>query len=551
MSWNNGYMTEVEYVSRFYPEQSPVYLNFACVLNGIEPVPMDKEFTYFELGFGQGVTANIMAAANPQGRFYAADFNPAQVVSARELAAEAQLDNLVLLENSFEELAEGHVELPQFDFITGYGIYSWVSPENRRHIVNFVRRYLKPGGIFYVSYNAMPGWASSLPLQRLVREHGMYPGGVQTQLGKARELVDALAEVQAGYLIQNTDFMLKGRVESIRGDKTGYLAHEYMNQAWEALYHMDVARHLADAKLDFACSVAPIAAFPHLSFTPAQRELLDAIPDNGLRETTKDYIENVTFRRDVFVRGARRMTPRRRLELLSTAGLALIVERQAAQINITLTPGGMIEAWTYAGLLDALEDGPKTFAELAALPDFADTGIEGVAEIAAMLIWLRKAAPYFAGCAENDTGPAQRLNRAIARRAHDGDHHPALAAPLLGNGFAASHVQRFIYGALCDQPEEICVEALADDAWAVVAGQTGSSAPPGMTQADVAAAVEQALIYHAPVWVQLNALGCGDEAPGSEAVEHPVAVPDHMTGAGAFAIGEQARGDEVSLEVEK
>ena len=31
-------------------------------------------------------------------------------------------------------------DLPDFDFITLHGIYSWVSPENRRTIVEFIRR---------------------------------------------------------------------------------------------------------------------------------------------------------------------------------------------------------------------------------------------------------------------------------------------------------------------------------------------------------------------------------------------------------------------------
>ena len=165
MDWTAGYASDVEYTAGFYREQSPAYLNFVCVLNGFEPVALNKSFTYFELGFGRGLTANVMAAANPQGQFYAADFNPAHVAGARQLATSAHLENLILLENSFAELADGHVKgLPQFDFITLHGIYTWVTAENREHIVNFIARYLRPGGIIYLSYNAMPGWAATLPL---------------------------------------------------------------------------------------------------------------------------------------------------------------------------------------------------------------------------------------------------------------------------------------------------------------------------------------------------------------------------------------------------
>jgi hypothetical protein len=33
-----------------------------------------------------------------------------------------------------------------FDYIALHGVWSWVSPENRGHIVRFAARYLKPGG---------------------------------------------------------------------------------------------------------------------------------------------------------------------------------------------------------------------------------------------------------------------------------------------------------------------------------------------------------------------------------------------------------------------
>jgi SAM-dependent methyltransferase len=232
MSWNNGYIADTQYAPGFFAEQGPVQLDFSCVLNGIEPVAIDKPFTYFELGFGQGLTVNILAASNPHGRFYAADFNPAQVAAAQQLAADAQLDNLVLLEDSFAELADGDVDLPQFDFVSMHGVYSWVNAEARKQIVKFLARYLKPGGIVHVSYNAMPGWASALPLQRrLLLEHQMYPGGTDVQLKEARRLVGALEQVQAAYLTDNAGPMLKDRLDSLRNDKSGYLGHEYMNRA--------------------------------------------------------------------------------------------------------------------------------------------------------------------------------------------------------------------------------------------------------------------------------------------------------------------------------
>ena len=87
MAWNEGYVVEEAYTSGFFRKQSPVHLSVACALNGFEPVDTRKPFTYLELGSGQGFTANVLAAASPHARFFAADFMPGHVVTAQELAA--------------------------------------------------------------------------------------------------------------------------------------------------------------------------------------------------------------------------------------------------------------------------------------------------------------------------------------------------------------------------------------------------------------------------------------------------------------------------------
>ncbi|QIE24592.1 class I SAM-dependent methyltransferase [Caballeronia sp. SBC2] len=145
MNWTAGYNTSVAYANSYHHEQSPTFLNACLVMQRVSPPSIDK-FTYCELGFGQGLTALILAATHPNGDFYACDFNPLHVLAAVSVRDEARLPNLTLLENDFGELAQGKVELPQFDYITMHGILSWISDETRAQIVQFLRRYLKPGG---------------------------------------------------------------------------------------------------------------------------------------------------------------------------------------------------------------------------------------------------------------------------------------------------------------------------------------------------------------------------------------------------------------------
>ena len=117
-TWGQGYVTDLEYIAGFYPEQAPVMLRLACLLNGIEAPSIEEGFTYCELGCGVGVTALVLAASNPAARFVAVDFNPAHILQARAIARAAGLSNIEFLEHSFEELAEGQtVVLPQFAFL--------------------------------------------------------------------------------------------------------------------------------------------------------------------------------------------------------------------------------------------------------------------------------------------------------------------------------------------------------------------------------------------------------------------------------------------------
>jgi predicted O-methyltransferase YrrM len=141
-----GYNNSVAYTAGYFQEQSPTFLNACLVMQRVSP-PSVQKFTYCELGFGQGLTSLILAATHPDGTFYACDFNPVHVRAASAIRDEACLSNLTLLENSFDDLAQGKVELPLFDYITMHGIVSWISDETRAQIMRFLTRYLKPGGV--------------------------------------------------------------------------------------------------------------------------------------------------------------------------------------------------------------------------------------------------------------------------------------------------------------------------------------------------------------------------------------------------------------------
>jgi SAM-dependent methyltransferase len=514
MDWTAGYASDIEYTAGFYREQSPAFLSFVSVLNGYEPVALNKPFTYFEMGFGRGLTANLLAAANPQGQFYAADFNPSHVAGARQLASTSQLENLILLENSFEELAEGQVKgLPQFDFITLHGIYTWVTAENRAHIINFIARYLKPGGIVYMSYNAMPGWAPTLPLQRLLVEYAdLFPNRSDIQVKGAAGYIEKLEAAQAGYFTVNAS--LKARLEMLKTGNTNYLVHEYMHKHWQPMYHADVARDMAGAKMEYIGSAELPFAYPGLFLTQEKQELINALPDATLRETMKDYFLNTAFRKDVFVRGARRMSGPRQAEWLAQIGLVLLVPRESVTLAMKLAVGEVnARPEVYAPVIDALAKQPMTLAELLAIPALNGQGLANLAQIAAILTASGQAATYFASAGKVAAESAQRMNRVLASYVRYGDEYQALCSPLLGNGISASYIERLVYLCLGQNVRDPDLAQVAKQAWQVMSSQGRRMIKDGKmvegeadNLAELEVQIKPVLQHKLPLWRQLKVI---------------------------------------------
>jgi SAM-dependent methyltransferase len=502
--WNEGYAADEGYTYGFYPQQSPEHLSYACVLNGVEPVPMDRPFTYFELGFGQGFTITLLAASNPHARFYANDFMPAHVAAAEALASSAKLDNLTFLEESFAELAEGKVDLPQFDFITMHGVYAWVSTENRTHIVNFIARYLKAGGIVYTSYNAMPGWAPMLPLQKLMLAHARsYPGGDKDQIEQVRKLVLRLAEAQPMYFADNPG--LQRRLTKLRDADPAYLAHEYLVEGWQPRYHAEVATEFSKAKLSYAGSAMLCSAFDQMP--PDQQQVVDSLHDPMWRETAKDFFANTGFRQDVFVRGSRRMSSRRKAEWLNRYAIALTVPRELTLTVFNKLTGREKDA-AYA-LVDMLAQDPCTLQELAQIPLLQGRS-DDVGILAALLTHANYASVFLGGAIGKDLGPALRLNHSLVQRSRYEDCYKALAAPLLGNGIKVDLMDRLVYLQLVDRPHDIDAQAIANYVIRYM-GEQLVDAPQGdaqtssvMNAPEIVARVEMIMSTHVPLWRQLK-----------------------------------------------
>jgi SAM-dependent methyltransferase len=293
-----GYLTDVAYVRQFSRELAPPLLRAAAALNGFAPPPAE-EFDYCDLGCGTGDTINTLAAAHPRARFVGVDFNGAHVTFARELAARGGLANVRFLERDFADLA---VEtLPAFDYVAAHGVMSWIAPATRAALLDFAAARLKPGGILYVTYNALPGWAAVEPLRRLMRDTS---SGIEgSSLDRARHgagVAHLLCEAGAEYFASNPT--AREMLETMLRMGLPYAAHEYFGEHWQPMYFADVAVEMARRDLGFVGQLPLYLNYRDLTIPASAMDLFRPIADRASFESLKDFAINEFFRGDLYVK---------------------------------------------------------------------------------------------------------------------------------------------------------------------------------------------------------------------------------------------------------
>ena len=320
MDWTAGYVTEIDYVYGYYRELCPGVLRLACLSAGVAP-PAGKPLRYLELGYGLGLSLNIHAAAI-LGEFWGTDFNPGHVAHARALA-DASGSGAKLLDDTFAEIA-ARPDLPEFDIIALHGIWSWISDENSRVVIDLIRRKLRVGGIVYISYNCLPGWAPTLPLRHLMKLHADLAAEVTGMVAKLDgALAFAQQVIDSGALYFRRNPAVGERLKEIAGQNRNYLAHEYFNEDWRVTTFSDVAKCLDDAKLSFVASAHLLDHVEAVNLTAEGNKLLAGIKHPILRQSVRDYFVNQTFRRDVFIKGPRRLSGLEQHDIMRSQAFAL------------------------------------------------------------------------------------------------------------------------------------------------------------------------------------------------------------------------------------
>lgn len=431
---------------------------------------------YLELGYGQGFSLNAHAATDQEAEFWGTDFLPEQALNARTLALEAGLGTKTL-NYSFAELDDiaRAGKLPAFDIIVFHGIWSWINKENQRHILNIIDTCLKPGGIVYVSYNAMPGRATLMPVRELMVLHTTRKSPGKDSLTQAREaaqFVQALEKAGAAFFGETP--ACQGFVKAMETQPSSYLAHEYLNQDWHAPYIAEIANDMTAAKCYFVTSSRPLEGLD-LAQPENTLDILKAIPDAVSREMIRSFNLNQGFRTDIFLKPGSFLGEDEHKARINQAGFAMMAplmpERELA-IRLPLDEEANLGKDLYYPILEVLAENsyePKTLAFLHSHPRLEEMAYGQLLFCINILcgggyISLATPAP-----SEKTRAACQRLNRIQCEKTATGDLQDHLVSPVLGCAmWVAEHHQFFLLSLASGKKTPA---ALAKDTFAAMQAQ--------------------------------------------------------------------------------
>lgn len=461
--WSHGYDVSGLYTYSFYREMAPDWLDLCARLSG-HMAPLRGEggsFRYLELGTGQGAGLCAMAAANPQGDFLGIDFHPGHIAHAQELATAGGLTNIRFVEADFVELAaRWPADFGTFDYISLHGIYSWVPADVRRTVVDCIAHASRPGALVYNSYNTQPGWLTTVPFQHVASRLKLAAGQTSdAALGNAIALFDKLAEAN-GEIFKAMP-PLKMRLDSVRTKNRSYLAQEYLHDSWHPLWHSEVARELADAKLGYVGAATVTDTLLPAALGREMQNLIEAQPTAPLRQDVQDIVINQTFRRDLFCRG-----PRPIVGSYQTA----IADMMVHLVSPPSPQGALVARATFGQLaidrevvdavVAALGEGAASIGELAALPKVQEK--VGGRAVRMILLMIHNRLVAIGASKPAPATVSDRFNAAIARSVSAGQSYRFLAAAALGSAISVRDIDLMMLDIWLQSSGQADVTALAE-----------------------------------------------------------------------------------------
>lgn len=446
MSWDHGYYSHASYTSSYFREIAPNWLDFAALMTGVAPGrPCEgAPFRYLDLGCGTGFGLCLLAALYPEGSFVGVDFLPLHVARAETLAHRLGLKNVRFLEADFMSLAQDCTCLspdgtrsPRFDYVVSHGVATWVVEPVQRALLATAAATLRPGGLFYCSYNCFPGWLGRTALHQLVRleQSRNDPADSLLPIRNAASTMEAvLGDAENPTYLGQFYPRIREEVQKLGQYNPLYLSQEYANEGWQPLYVNELHERCNQHKLSYAGTATFTETFR--KFLPdTVKQAIANERSTIVRELMVDLATYKAFRRDLFCRGVVSLSRADQQERLRAIHVGL-QEAPAIENYTFATSYGNVSGRTepFQAIESALADGPKSIGTLHQEwpQEFEDLVIQ-----VAFLVHAGRAGLERLDAGRASVDECQRINRLLLQMAEQGAGYEWVVLPRMGQAVSA------------------------------------------------------------------------------------------------------------------
>jgi len=330
------------YESIAFPETHPNHLAVLGRLLGLETAAPESA-RVLEIGCAGGGNLIPLAHSLPHACCLGIDLSARQIEMGQDLVRSLRLANVELRQADILDL---DASLGQFDYIIAHGVYSWVPDPVREKLLQLGNRLLTPAGVFYVSYNCLPGWRMRGMLRDILRyacREAVTPteriAAARAALARLRDALHGLDALSARYL--------QAEIAHLDQVHPSYLLFEYLAEHNRAFLFSDFATNAEKAGLRYLCDTDPRTLFPS-TYGARVDQALAPIEDGLELEQWLDFVTNRNFRQSLLCRADADLPEEIAIDLERFAGLAFRADLRPAvkpdlrrvKDNPFLTPTG-------------------------------------------------------------------------------------------------------------------------------------------------------------------------------------------------------------------
>jgi hypothetical protein len=351
-------------------------------------------------------------------------------------------------------------------------------------------------------------------MRHLMTEHAEVLGsagrGIVSRIDGAIDFAEKLLATNPTFLRANP--LVGERLQQMKAHNRHYLAHEYFNRDWHPMHFATMAQWLEPAKLQYACSANYLDHVDALNLTAEQQAFLAEVPDPMFRQSVRDFMVNQQFRKDYWVKGARKLSPLEQAEALRAQRIILAAHRPDVPLKVSGSLGEVsLREDIYAPILDLMADHqPRSLAEIEVALRPKGLNFQQITQACMILIGAGHVAPAQSRQEAAAAGKTSKsINAFMLDKARGSNDMNYLASPVTGGGLNVGRFQQLFLKAIqlgLRTPSE-----WATHCWEVLAAQGQRLMKDGKaleTPAEnIAELTEQAEAFAAKQLPALRALG--------------------------------------------